>query len=181
MDWHDPLSVLPLVVLPLALFSQIRTRRLNIVSLLLSPVIYFFLGALAETRALAVGLGPGVPLALFGTALALGMGQGAVARVFYEPKVKDYRQRGGLWPLAFWGGALALREAAVHFAVVGLTAAQAKAATPITIDAALAGLLSGRALVLVYRYPHLWAASIQQLWGDGVSDPQTIEGHRAKP
>lgn len=170
MDWHVWVS---LAVLPLALFSQLRTRRLNIVSLLLSPVIYFFLGALAEKHALAAGLGPGWPLALFGTAMALGVGQGIMARVFYEPKIRDYRQRGGLVPLAFWGGALVLREAAIRLAVAGLTAVQVQAATGLTIDAALAGLLAGRALALVVRYPQLLGASIQQLWGDGVADPST--------
>lgn len=170
MDWHVWLS---LAVLPLALFSQLRTRRLNIVALLLSPVIYFLLGALAERHALAAGLGPGWPLALFGTALALGVGQGMVARVFYEVKIRDYRQRGGLLPLAFWGGALGLRELAVRLVVAGLGSAKAHAATAVTIDAALAGLLTGRALALVVRYPHLWRASVQQLWGDGVADPRT--------
>ncbi len=168
MDWRVAVS---LAVLPLALFSQLRTRRLNIVALLVSPVIYLILGAVAARSASAAGLGLLWPLGLFGGALTIGVGQGTVAVVFYDPPRRDYRQRGGLLPLAFWAAALLLREVAAYLATRGLSPAQAHQAMALTIDAALGGLLTGRALTLVCRHPALLGASLEQLWGEGVAAP----------
>ena len=167
MDWH---LVVPLVLLPLALFSQLRTRRVNALALLCSPLIYAVLTvrlAVAVHTALLAVAWP----ALLVLAGLLGFAQGRATQVFYDPALQNYRQRGGSWPLAYWLAALLLRQGAAMLLAHGLTAAQARDSTALTVDAVLTGLLAGRAIALMWRHPGLWAVSAAQLRGELVVPP----------
>jgi hypothetical protein len=168
MDWRLALT---LAVLPLALYTQVRTRRVNALALLVSPLVYALLAAHAAAAAAAARVGLLAPVGLLVAGGLLGYAQGRATTVFYDHALQNYRQRGGAWPLAFWGAALLLRQGAAHWLVRGLAAPEARLSTALTIDAVLLGLLAGRALALLRRHPGLWAAGAAQLRGDTVVPP----------
>jgi hypothetical protein len=168
MDWR---LALPLAVLPVALYGQLRTRKVNALSLLLSPIIYLALGAHAGWTAARAGQHLLVPLLLLGSGAALGYAQGRATTVFYDAGVQNYRQRGGAWPLGFWAAALLLRQGAAWILGRGLPPAEARLATDLTIDAVLLGLLAGRAVALLGRHPGLWQVAAAQLRGETTAPP----------
>jgi hypothetical protein len=168
MDWHLALS---LAVLPVALYSQLRTRKVNALALWLSPLIYLLLGAHAAWSAARTGLNLLLPLLLLGSGAALGYAQGSKTTVFYDLSVQNYRQRGGAWPLGFWAAALLLRQGGAWLLTRGLPPAAARLSTGLTIDAVLLGLLAGRAVVLLRRHPGLWRAGAAQLRGETTAPP----------
>jgi len=176
MDWH---LIATLVVLPVALYSQLRTRRVNALALLLSPVVYAALAARAAVEAGAAGLSLGLPGLLLCCGTALGYAQGRATTVFYDPAVQNYRQRGGAWPLGYWAAALLLRQGAALLLDRGLHPAAARLSTDLTIDAVLLGLLAGRAAALLGRHPGLWHAGAAQLRGDTVVPPPVAGRPRA--
>ncbi len=168
---------LALAFVPLALIGQLRTRRLNLAALLLSPVVYAVLAGLAARQGLAAGLPLGAPLLLLAASGALGVAQGVLARVYYDPERRDYIQRGGIGPLIFWAAAVALRQLAVPWLVGGLPAAGVGAAQGLSVDVVLLGLLSGRVSALWYRHRDIGRAAVAQLWSDaGVPPPRSKDG-----
>jgi hypothetical protein len=180
MDWHLAVS---LAVLPLALYTQLRTRGVNVPALASAPLLYAVLTAhlagLAASRQVPVW----PPAALLGCGAALGWAQGRGTTVFYDAASGRYRQRGGLRPLAFWGAALLLRQLAARLAGAGLDAADAHLATALDVDAVLAGLLGGRAAALLLRHPDLWRAGLAQLRGEPATPPRPagLRGPAAEP
>lgn len=178
MDWRLALS---LAVLPLALYSQLRTRKVNALALLLSPVIYLALGLHAGWAAARAGQHLLLALLLLASGAALGYAQGRATTVFYDAGVQNYRQRGGAWPLGFWAAALLLRQGAAWLLGRGLSPAEARLSTDLTIDAVLLGLLAGRAVALLRRHPGLWRAGAAQLRGETTAPPPATPRRAAPP
>lgn len=169
--------LLALAFVPLALIGQLRTRRLNLAALLLSPVVYAVLAGLAARQGFAAGLPVVAPLLLLVASAALGVAQGVWARVHYDADRRDYIQRGGIAPLIFWAAALALQQLAVPWLVRGLPAAGVGPAQGLSVDVVLLGLLVGRVSALWYRYRDLGRAAVAQVWSDaGVPPPRQRNG-----
>ncbi len=169
--------LLALAFVPLALIGQLRTRRLNLAALLLSPVVFAVLAGLAARQGFAAGLSVGAPLLLLAASTALGVAQGAVARVHYDPERRDYIQRGGGAPVVFWLAALALQQLAVPWLTRGLPAAGVGPAQGLSVDVVLLGLLLGRVSALWYRHRDLGRAAVAQVWSDaGVPPPRQRSG-----
>ena len=168
MDWHLAVS---LVVWPVALLGQLRTRGINVPALLTTPIVYGVISVHTAFAAHSAGMGAWVPAGLAVCGLGLGLAQGVCTQVYYDAPRAAYRQRGGLWPLAFWGAALLLRQGAAHWLAAGLSASAGRLAVALGIDAVLFGLLAGRAMALLIRNPALWAAGAAQLRGEPAAPP----------
>ncbi len=168
MDWHLIVSV---IVLPVALWSQLRTRTINVPALLVTPVVYGVLAVHAALSALHDGQSLLPAFALTAAGLALGIAQATQTMVFFDRQRSAYRQRGGLRPLIFWAAALVLRQAAAYWLSGGPGPAGGRPGPALTIDAVLFGLLAGRNLTLLLRNPVLWSAGLCQLRGEPAPPP----------
>lgn len=168
MEWHLAVS---LIVWPLALLGQLRTRGINVPALLTTPIVYGVISIHASLAAHRVGVGAWPPVGLAAGGLSLGLAQGRCTTVYYDTARSAYRQRGGLWPLAFWGAALLLRQWAARWLSAGLSTEAQRLSVVLSIDAVLFGLLAGRAAALLIGHPALWAAGAAQLRGDRTAPP----------